>query len=272
MAEEKIIKKNQADYVQAFISGDAKALAAFWAPDGEFVDSEGKAYQGRSVIEKEFAEFFATNKGMKLEISMDSLRFIAPGVALESGGSRVLGGPDGATARAAYHIVHTKKDGRWFLTSVREAAYAPASNYEHLRDLEWLVGNWTAKGAGSTLELSCEWTAKRSFLMRKYTIQGAEGAAKTGVQIIGWDPTSGGIRGWLFDSDGGFGSERWTRDGKRWILEATGVSKDGAQIAATNVITRLDHDSFTWQSVDRGLNQVQLPDTAVIKVTRVKSK
>jgi uncharacterized protein (TIGR02246 family) len=272
VADEKIIKKNQTDYVQAFNAGDAKALAAYWAPDGEFVDAEGTTFRGRNAIEKEFGEFFATSKGMKLEISMDSLRFIAPGVALESGSSRVVGGPDGATARAAYHIVHAKKDGKWFLTSVREAPYAPASNYEHLRDLEWLVGNWTVKADGKVLDMSCEWTAKRSFLLRKYSVKGADGTTKAGVQIIGWDPLDGGIRGWVFDSDGGFGSERWQRDGKRWLLEASGVSKDGAQIVATNVLTGLDHDNFSWQSVGRSLNGVALPDTAAVKVTRVKSK
>ena len=76
----------------------------------------------------------------------------------------------------------------------------------------------------------------------------------------------------LFDSDGGFASEQWSRDGQRWVLEATGITRDGAEIAATNVVTRINHDSFNWQSVARRLNDVALPDTAIIKVTRVKTK
>jgi hypothetical protein len=236
------------------------------------VDASGRSFRGRGAIEKEFAAFFGESKGSKLEISMDSLRFVAPGVALETGTSRVTHPTEASGNSAGYSIVHTRRDGRWLLASVREIPHAPSPNYERLRDLEWLVGTWAAKGAGHILELNCEWTAKRNFLTRKYSLKGPDGATKTGIQIIGWDPVKAGIRSWVFDSDGGFGSEQWSKDGQRWVLEATGISRDGAEIAATNVVTRIDHDSFNWQSVARSLNDVRLPDTAVIKVTRVKTK
>ena len=41
---------------------------------------------------------------------------------------------------------------------------------------------------------------------------------------------------------------------------------------ATNILTAVDHDNFTWQSVGRSLNGVTLPDTAVVKVSRLKTK
>ncbi len=271
-ADEKAIRDVQAAYVKAFNAGNAKAVAAFWAIDGEFIDADGKIFRGRPAIEKEFAAFFKETKGVSLEISTDSLRFVSPTVALESGSTRVTQGAEGAANHAAYTIVHTKKDGQWQLANVREMPYAPASNYDHLRDLEWLVGNWTATMHGHTLQLSCEWTAKRNFLLRKYTVKGADDATKTGVQIIGWDPQNGSIRSWVFDSDGGFGSEQWTKDGKRYVLEAHAVTRDGAAAEAVNVLTRIDHDSFTWQSAKRAVNQVALPNTDPITVTRVKTK
>jgi uncharacterized protein (TIGR02246 family) len=270
--DEKALRQIQSAFVKAFNAGDAKALAAFWAPDGEFVDAEGRSFRGRGAIEKEFAAFFAESKGVTLQVTTDSLRFVSPGVALESGSSRVVRPSDGAASSTTYSIVHTRRDGRWQLAAVRELPYALASNYEHLRDLEWLVGNWTAKGGGQTLELACEWTAKQNFLTRRYSRKGADGATTTGIQIICWDPVGGEIRSWVFDGEGGFGSERWTRDGPRWVLEATGVTRDGAQTTSTNVVTRLDQDHFTWQSVRRTLNQVRLPDTAAITVTRAKAK
>jgi hypothetical protein len=82
----------------------------------------------------------------------------------------------------------------------------PSSNYEQLRSLEWMVGNWVAKSSGQSLELSCEWTAKRNFLLRKYILKNADGPIKTGMQIIGWDPVEGEIHSWVIDSDAGFGS------------------------------------------------------------------
>jgi uncharacterized protein (TIGR02246 family) len=269
-ADEKAILKVQAAYVKAFNARDAKALAAFWTPDGEFTDAEGDTYRGSAAIEKEFREFFAESKDLTLEIKTESLRFVAPGVAIENGSTRVMRGAD-VISNSAYNIVHARRDGQWQLASVREAPYASASNYEHLRDLEWLVGDWRAKDGGKALEMSCEWTAKKNFLLRKYTLKEADGETRTGVQVIGWDPVEGGIRAWVFDSDGGFGSELWDRDGKRWVLEANGVTREGVPFAATNIVTRLDADSFHWQSVERSMGQARLPDTALVKVTRIRT-
>ena len=158
------------------------------------------------------------------------------------------------------------------MASVRELPFAPATNYEHLRPLEWLVGSWTAKSGAQTLEVTCEWMAKRNFLLRKYNFTKADGDSKTGMQIIAWDPVAGGIRSWIFDSDGGFGSERWIKDGPRWVIEASAVTREGATGTATNVLTRIDQDNFTWQSLQRTLNQLALPDTALLKATRSKAK
>jgi uncharacterized protein (TIGR02246 family) len=269
--DEKAIKTIQTQYVKAFNAGDAKALAAFWAADGEFVDAEGNSFKGRAAIAKEFSAFFAESKGAKIEVSSHSIRFVSPGVVLESGTAR-LTDADGASQITSYHVVHTKRDGTWQLASVRESAHTPSSNYEQLRSLEWMVGNWQATSGGMSLELSCEWAAKRNFLLRKYVLKDAEGVAKTGMQIIGWDPVDETFRSWIFDSDGGFASEVWIKDGKSWLLEATGVTRDGAEVNATNVITPIDHDNFRWQSVRRTMNDVALPDTAPIKATRVKAK
>jgi uncharacterized protein (TIGR02246 family) len=271
-ADEKAILKMQSAYIAAFNAGDAKALASFWTLDGEFADADGHTFRGRGAIEKEFASFFAESKGLTLEVATDSIRFVSPGVALETGSSRVKHAADGGSSSTSYNIVLTKKDGQWQLASVRETPFTPSSNYDRLRDIEWLVGNWTAKGANQALDLSCEWTAKRNFLTRRYSVAAADGTTKTGLQIIGWDPLAGGIRAWIFDSDGGFGSERWTKDGQRWIIEASGVTRDGVPFAATNVITPVDKDSFTWQSIRRTVNEVRLPDTALITATRVKTK
>jgi uncharacterized protein (TIGR02246 family) len=271
-ADEKTIAKNRSAYIKAFNAGDARALALLWAEDGEFVDEQGRSFRGRAAIEKEFASFFARDKGLTLEIDPGSLRFISPTVALENCTGRVTRASDGAATLAGCTILHTKRDGNWLLASVRETPFLPGSNYERLRDLEWLVGQWRATGGGHTLDLSCEWAEKRNFLLRRYSVKDDDGITHTGLQIIGWDPVIGGIRSWLFDSGGGFGSERWARDGKRWLVEATGTTRDGRLTQATNVLTRLDHDSFTWQSLRRSLNGTRLPDTPLIKVTRVKAR
>lgn len=266
----KAIRDAQSQYVKAFNAGDATALAAFWAPDGEFVDAEGRSFRGRPAIEKEFGAFFDKAKGSSLVVQTESLRLVAPGVALESGTSRISGPGDSTGQSAAYSIVHTRCDGRWQLASVREIPMPPASNGEYLRPLEWMVGTWTAQGAGRKLDMTCEWTAKRNFLTRRYSLKESDGNTRTGLQVIGWDPVLGGVRSWVFDSDGSFATETWTRDGSRWVVEADGVTRDGAEAVSTNIVTPIDHDSFTWQSVRRSVNEVGLPDTPVVKVTRAR--
>ena len=81
----------------------------------------------------------------------------------------------------------------------RPAPYTPTSNYDHLRELEWLVGNWMVKIDGKVLEMSCEWTGKRNTLIRKYTIKEADGATEVGYpgRPVG-TPWTGSIRGWGF--------------------------------------------------------------------------
>ena len=45
--EEAAIKKNAEAFIAAFDKGDAKAVAAFWTPDGDYVDETGKQMKGR---------------------------------------------------------------------------------------------------------------------------------------------------------------------------------------------------------------------------------
>ena len=62
-AEENSLMNNAKAFVDAFEKGDAKAVAAFWAEDGDYVDLTGRHLQGRSAIENALKDFFAENKG-----------------------------------------------------------------------------------------------------------------------------------------------------------------------------------------------------------------
>src|SRR5262249_29705825 len=79
------ISKNAEAFIEAFHKGDAKTLAAFWTPDGEYTDETGKVLKGREAIEKAFQGLFADNKDLKLRIDSDSLHFVTPDVAIEKG-------------------------------------------------------------------------------------------------------------------------------------------------------------------------------------------
>src|SRR5262245_60083152 len=93
--EEAALQKNAEAFVEAFHKGDAKALAAFWAPEGDYTTQTGRHLKGREAIEKAFQAFFAENKGLKLRVDSFSLRFLTPEVAIEDGVTEVIP-PEGA--------------------------------------------------------------------------------------------------------------------------------------------------------------------------------
>src|SRR4051812_25150358 len=68
--DEAALLKNAEAFVEAFHKGDAKAVAAFWTTDGDYVDQTGRHLKGREAIEKVFAGLFAENKGLKLRITI----------------------------------------------------------------------------------------------------------------------------------------------------------------------------------------------------------
>ncbi len=76
------IAKHARAFIEAFHNGDAKALAAFWTPDGDLIDQTGRRLQGRAAIARSLAAQFAEHKGLKLRIESDSLRFVTPDVAV----------------------------------------------------------------------------------------------------------------------------------------------------------------------------------------------
>jgi uncharacterized protein (TIGR02246 family) len=263
------ITKTAEAFVEAFHKGDAKAVAAFWTPDGDYVDENSRVLKGQKAIEDSFAQFFAANKGLKLRIDVASLRFPAPDLAIEDGTSTVMA-PDGsAPSRARYTNVLIKKDGKWLLSSVREAAYSEPTNYEHLKDLEWAIGEWAdQEGKGPVGRVSFEWAPGQNFIVAMRGVEFKDNILDNGTEWIGWDPVTKQIHSWSFEADGGYSDSVWTKDGKNWVVKANSTLSDGNKVSATHIITPVDDNTVTWQSKGQTLNGKLLPDTKEIKMKR----
>jgi uncharacterized protein (TIGR02246 family) len=52
------LKARAEEFTKAFDKGDAKALAAFWTEDGDYVDQAGHTLKGRKAIEAAFEKQF----------------------------------------------------------------------------------------------------------------------------------------------------------------------------------------------------------------------
>jgi uncharacterized protein (TIGR02246 family) len=269
--EETALLKNATAFVEAFHKGDAKAVAAFWTADGDYTDQAGKLYKGREAIEKLFNGFFAENKGLKLRIDIASLKFVTPDVAIEDGMTSVITPDGGPPSRARYTIVHVKKEGKWHLSSVRDAPYTAPTNHEQLSGLEWLIGDWAADSdKGETARVAFSWTESQNFIVSSFTTTFKNISIGGGTQWIGWDPLAKKARSWTFETNGGFGEGTWTQDGDKWVSKSTGVLRDGKKLAATNILTRIDAETMSWQAKDRTEDGKALPDIKPIKMKRVK--
>lgn len=227
-AEAALVKRAQ-DFVAAFQKGDSKSVAAFWTTDGDYTDMTGKRLTGQDEIQKSFTAFFAENKGAKLRIDIESLRFITPEVAIEDGVTAVLSPEGGPPSRAKYTIVHVKKDGQWQIGSVRESVYSPPSNYEHLKGLEGVLGSWAADATdgGEVARISFAWSENQNFITSTFASSFKNISVGGGTQWIGWDPAAKTVRSWSFHTNGGFSEGTWKRDGKTWTVKTNAVLPDG---------------------------------------------
>lgn len=269
--DEAAIRKSVDTYLAAFNGGDAKALAAHWMPEAVYVDPDsGRKIVGRAAIEKHFAEELKELKGSKLTVTVESIRFISPHVALEQGTATILG-PNKEPSSTSYKAIHIKQEGKWLLDRVTEEdSPTTVSRYEQLKDLEWLVGSWrdADDNAATTVETVCQWSKNGNFLVRTFNVSVRDQLASSGVQIIGWDPALKRIRSWVFDSEGGFGEGLWTKKGKSWHIYSRDTLANGRKASAVNIITFVDKDSFTWQSVDRQVAGQLLPNIGTMTAVR----
>ncbi len=197
-----------------------------------------------------------------MTVTIESIRFLGPDIAVEKGIAKVKSPGADAAVGARYTVVHARRDGKWIMVVGRDAPYVPGSNEDYLKDLEWLIGDWALEAKDRPLKLHFEWMAQRNFIKNTYTATKDGKSMLTGGQIIGWNPKLGRIVSWHFDAEGGFGDDVWTKDGSKWVIEAKGVFRNGSESTAVNVLTAVDANSFTWQSLKRTLDGVSAPQYA----------
>jgi uncharacterized protein (TIGR02246 family) len=268
-ADEAAIRKNADDYVAAYNKHDAGALASFWSPEAVYENPlTGEEVVGRKAIAEQFTTILRDLGEAKLSVDVKSVRFLSPNIAVEEGTARVVG-PDADVDETDYTAFHVRRDGKWLLDRVsEERTPVVVSNYERLKDLEWMIGDWVDGDERSRVEMTCKWTKNQSFITRSFAVSIRDRIDMSGMQIIGWDASAGKVRSWVFDSDGGFGEATWTKKDNRWIIHAAATLPDGRKTSAINILTVLDNNSFTWQSTGRELDGEILPGIEPVKVVR----
>jgi uncharacterized protein (TIGR02246 family) len=268
--DEATIRGNAAKYVESYNRRDSKMMASMWSPEAVYIDDEtGEKAIGHDAIAKQLDHEFAGAEDAKLTVHIDSVDFLSPNVAVEKGSAEVTY-EKRPTEKSKYTAVHMKRDGKWLLDRVSEVdePTPPPSNYEHLKELDWMIGSWIDNDDKATIQTDCEWTKNRNFMTRSYAVVVGDKINMSGMQIVGWDPIAKQIRSWVFDSNGGYSDGKWKKKGKRWIVQQTGVLADGGKTTSTNIFNYVDKDSFTWQSIDRTIDGEMQPNVDEVRIVR----
>src|SRR5262245_61048304 len=267
LAIDKLIK----EIVQAFNSRDAAALAASWTNDGEYIRNDGDPVRGRDAIQKGYAEFFKTLKGKPtVEVQTENLRFPSADTAVSEVTLRLKNEQGELIGSNWRNTLLVREAGQWKVAMVQEWDRDTAMD-DSLKDLEWLIGTWRMGPKDRDVTTTYEWDENKAFIRGKYTVKQGGKVAESGMQMFGKDNAEGGIRSWVFQSDGGFGDGIWTREGKKWTVDFEGVTPEGKKLTATVIYVHVDANTFTWQSVEQTVDGQPIANTQPIRVTKQKA-
>ena len=263
--DEQAIRNSAKEFSQAFAKGDAKAIAAMWAEHGEYQDDSGKLIRGRDEIEKAYTELFKEKPGEKIDVEIQSVNFLTPDVAVEEGLLRESSAGRELPSTSRYAAIDVRDGGSWKIAQCREWG----TGQDHLDDLNWLAGKWKGASKDQEMNLSFAWDEKLPILLAKIssTVKGKPGPS--GTIKIGYDPRRGDIHSWHTDADGSQSRATWSRDGDRWIMNASGLTGDGLETSGQYILTRINNNNFTWRWVNRIVGDKAIPDTVPIRLTRV---
>jgi len=269
--EEQAIKDVFESYSQAFSTGKAPAAGPAFTEDAVYVTAGGTRVAGRETIVKRMRDYLATQKGDKMRLTAEKIRFVTPEVA-EVDGNVEIRGPGGPPAFGNFAGVLVKQQGRWMIQSLRDLS--PSSSDEsgtpadHLKNLAWMVGEWSQSEGPSSVRLNCQLNASGTFLMWDYTVKQGGKEVMTVSQRVGWDGQTNSFRSWVFDSVGGFAEGRWDPDANgTWEIRQTGVLPDGSGASATCRLVPINKDSFSFRMTNRRVNGARLAD-AELRFTR----
>jgi conserved hypothetical protein len=261
------IRKSAQRLAEAFNAAKTDDVVGLFLPKGELIDENGVVYKGSQEIKDLLTEFFKQFPGAKLSLNIESVRPVG-NVGIEEG-TRTMTTADGAEkSRFRYIAVWAKDEKGWKLASFRDFSDddVPTAN-DHLQTVAWLEGDWINEGADGKVSISYRWSDDKNFLLGEFQMTLADGTPRKSSQRIGWDPSAGRIRSWLFDSDGGFAEGFWTVVDDGVVIKSSTVNPDGTTASATMNITTKDKDHFTIDGTDRIVGD-NLEEDFEITVTR----
>lgn len=272
-ADEAAVKKMIGDYATAFNAKDLDGVLSYWAEHGVHVDREtGERTEGRDAIREDISEAFELDPGARLLGRVDRLRFIKPDVASVEGQVSITAEGDDP-ALTDFSAILVDHDGTWKIDSIEESTTPlPATSYDALRELDWLVGRWSDESESGRIDNAFRWSENGAFLIRSFSAELDGGDSHSGTQVIGWDPRSLEIRSWTFNSDGSFGDATWSKNGEDWLIKSSQTLSDGQAASGTFILSRGGDDEMTMQLIGHEVEGEPRPAERSVTVVRVSDE
>lgn len=249
------LEKAAKDFVAAYNSKDAAAVAALFTENGEITDLDATdIVSGREEIKARYEAIFAAPKAPKIAIEVASVRLVGPGLAIEDG--TVHSTPPGENAVPSsldYTAVLQKNDkGEWQIASSRDRGDSSDAAGELAGLAEQLKGDWTCEKNGLRLDLAFGWDDSGKYLIGDMLATASDAEPLNTSIRIGWDPANRTITWWTFDDGGGFAKGEWSSiDDNTWVIHTEGTTADGEVTSANQTLTFDGDDAFTWASHER---------------------
>ncbi len=111
--DEAAIRAANKAWMEAIVAKDAKAIAAIYAEDGQFLPPNGPKAVGREAVEKNWAGAVA-RPGMTLTFETEKFVFSKSGdLAVDIGTYKFAAGGQNDTGKSV--VTWTKRDGKWLV-------------------------------------------------------------------------------------------------------------------------------------------------------------
>lgn len=260
---QKIVSNSVKQYSEGFTKRDAKAIAAMFTTEAEYVDAGGTVFHGRQIIEAELKASFEQDPAGSLDISVLSIRPIAPGLLIEEGVSTFTPEKNGIGTRTHYTATHVRQvDGTWLLASVRELESVEATPHEQLKTLAWLEGQWREENETTVVKTEWKWSDNGNFLLSEFTVKTHGKETLRGTHRIGWDAERRQFRSWIFDALGGSADGWWSAaETGSWSVHLSGIAGNGIRRSSIMTYTPDGADAIIVTQSKQTLAGVGMPES-----------
>ena len=147
----------------------------------------------------------------------------------------------------------------------------PPSNYQHLKELEYFVGDWVgtgkipednpeSPGLSFVLRLTVRWTVKKNAQVVRWDAESEGKVVMSSRGLRGWNAAAQQIKGLGFTSWGGYGESTLTQVDGKWVQKTSGADPDGTKTSHVITTTIIDQNAYVEEITARTADGKSLPD------------